>query len=512
MSREGLSMRKVREILRLRLGMGLSARQVASSCKISPSTVNEYERRIKAAGLSWPLPEDLDDAALERIVRASDGNFRHNRPLPDASYLISEMKRAHMTLHLLWLEYRRSQPDGYGYTQFCHYYNQAKAKADVVLRQEHRAGEKLFTDYAGDTLSLTNPRTGEISPVYVFVATLGASNYTYAEGVTSLDLPSWIASHVRALEFLGGVPHIIVPDNTKCAVLRPDRYEPDLNPSFAEMAAHYGTAVIPARVRKPRDKAKVENGVLTVERWILAALRNRRFFSLDEVNEAIGGLLLGLNARKFKAINSTRELLFETIDKPALRPLPATRYTFAEWRSAKVNIDYHISVDKHFYSVPFQLRGQQMDVRLTATTVEVFHKHRRVASHIRSYHEGTATTNPDHMPDSHRRYLEWTPSRIINWASRTGEATAALVERILESKPHPEMGFRSCLGIIRLGKEFGTDRLEAACSRALAARAYSYKSVRSILTSGLDKAPARKAPAQLKLQHANIRGADYYRN
>lgn len=278
------------------------------------------------------------------------------------------------------------------------------------------------------------------------------------------------------------------------------------------MAAHYGTAVIPARVRKPRDKAKVENGVLTVERWILAALRNRRFFSLDEVNEAIGGLLLGLNARKFKAINSTRELLFETIDKPALRPLPATRYTFAEWRSAKVNIDYHISVDKHFYSVPFQLRGQQMDVRLTATTVEVFHKHRRVASHIRSYHEGTATTNPDHMPDSHRRYLEWTPSRIINWASRTGEATAALVERILESKPHPEMGFRSCLGIIRLGKEFGTDRLEAACSRALAARAYSYKSVRSILTSGLDKAPARKAPAQLKLQHANIRGADYYRN
>ena len=312
MSREGLSMRKVREILRLRLGMGLSARQVASSCKISPSTVSEYEKRLKAAGLSWPLPESLDDAALERVVRAREGNFRHNRPLADVSYLISEMKRPHVTLHLLWLEYRESYPDGYGYTQFCHYYNQAKAKADVVLRQEHRAGEKLFTDYAGDTLCLTNPTTGETSPVYIFVATLGASSYTYAEGVRSLDLASWIASHVRALEFFGGVPEIIVPDNTKCAVVRPDRYEPDLNPSFADMAAHYGTAVIPARVRKPRDKAKVESGVLTVERWILAALRNRTFFSLTEVNEAIGQLLERLNARKFKAINSTRKLLFET--------------------------------------------------------------------------------------------------------------------------------------------------------------------------------------------------------
>lgn len=513
MSREGLSMRKVREILRLRLGVGLSTRQVAQSCKLSTSTVSEYEKRFREAGLTWPLPEDMDDVQLERIVRARQENFKHNRPLPDAGYLLSEMKRPHVTLHLLWLEYRESQPDGYGYTQFCHHYNQAKSKADVVLRQEHRAGEKLFTDYAGDTLKLTNSKTGEITPVYIFVATLGASNYTFAEGVTSLELASWIASHVRAFEFFGGVPEIVVPDNTKCAVTRPDRYEPDLNPSFAEMAAHYGTAIIPARVRKPRDKAKVESGVLVVERWILAALRNRTFFSLAEINEAIGELLGRLNTRKFKSVNTTREQLFETLDAPALAPLPATRYTFAEWRSAKVNIDYHISVAKHLYSVPYQLIGEQLDIRMTSTTVEVFYKHRRVASHIRSCREGGVTTKDSHMPDSHRRYLEWTPSRIINWAKRTGPATAALVEKIMQMKPHPEMGFRSCLGIIRLGKDFGTHRLEAACERALRARAYSYKSVKSILASGLDKTPTKEKPGQLTLgQHANIRGADYYRN
>ncbi len=359
MSRKGVSMRKVREILRLRLGGGLSTRQVADSCRVSVGTVSEYERRARAAGLGWPLPADLDDTGLERIVRARECDFRHNRPLPDASYLITEMKRAHVTLHLLWLEYRESLSGGYGYTQFCHYYNQAKAKADLVLRQEHRAGEKLFTDYAGDTLKMVNPKTGEIIPVYVFVAVLGASNYTFAEGVTSLNVASWIGSHVKAFEFFGGVPEIVVPDNTKCAVIRPDRYEPDINPSFAEMAAHYGTAVIPTRVRKPRDKAKVENGVLVVERWIMAALRNRTFFCLTEIAEAIDQLLDRLNTRKFKAVNSTREQLFKTLDAPALKPLPANRYTFAEWRSAKVNIDYHISVAKHLYSVPYQLATEQ---------------------------------------------------------------------------------------------------------------------------------------------------------
>lgn len=512
MSREGLSMRKVREILRLRLGVGLSADKVAKSCKVGKTTVLDYEKRLRQAGLSWPLPDDVDDSFLERVVRTRLEEGMPRRDIPDVGYLISEMRRPHVTLHLLWLEYRESHPDGYGYTQFCHYYSLAKARVDLVLRQEHRAGEKLFTDYAGDTLTLTNPRTGHTRPVYIFVAVLGASNYTFAEAVTSLDVASWIGSHIRAFEFMGGVPEIVVPDNTRCAVIRPDRYEPDLNPSFAEMAAHYGAAIIPARVRRPRDKAKVEAGVQVVERWILATLRNRVFYTLDEINEAISQLLDKLNSRKFKRIDSSRDELFEKLDKPALAPLPQDRYQYAEWRSAKVNIDYHVVVDKHFYSVPHHLVGQQLDVRLTSTTVEVLLKGRRVASHPRSYVTGGYTTCPEHRPKSHQKYLEWTPSRIISWAGRCGPNTAALVAKILERRPHPEQGYRSCLGIIRLADRFSSERVEVAAARALKCNAISYQSVKSILDKGLDRQPIRDAPAYIPAEHANIRGADYYKN
>ena len=510
MSREGLSVRKIKEILRLRIGLGLSTRQVAKSCKISVSTVSEYEKKFREAGLVWPLPEEMDDAALTRLIRARPSNYKHSRVLPDTDYLITEMRKPHVTLHLLWLEYREGFPDGYGYTQFCHFYNEVKKRLDVTLRQHHRAGEKVFTDYAGDTLSIIDSKTGTKRPVYLFVACLGASNYTYAEGVLSMNLPSWIDSHIRAFEFFGGVPEIIVPDNTKCAVIKPDRYEPDLNPEFAEMATHYGAAVIPARVRRPRDKAKVENAVLVAERWIIAALRNRTFFSLVEINEAIGELLDRLNSRKFKAINSTRSELFEKLDRPALRTLPASRYQFAEWKTAKVNIDYHISVAKHFYSVPYQLVGKQLDIRLSAMTIEVLHQNRRVATHIRSYVEGAFTTDATHRPKSHQQYLEWTPSRIISWAGSKGPNIAALVARILETKPHPEMGYRSCLGLIRLADKFGTERVEAAATRALHCNAISYMSVQSILKKGLDRLPLRQAPEYAPVEHANIRGKEYY--
>ena len=510
MSREGLSMRKVREILRLRLQVGLSARQVARSCKVSATTVLEYEKRAREAGLSWPLPEEIDDDRLEHIVRARSGNFTHDRPMPEMDYLLKEMRRSHVTLYLLWIEYRERCPDGYGYTQFCYHYNQARKKLSPTLRQEHKAGERLFTDYAGDTLSFIDPMSGEIIPVYIYVAVLGASNYTYAEGVLSMDLPSWIDSHVRAFEYFGGVPEIVVPDNTKCAVIKPDRYEPDLNPEFAEMTAHYGCAVIPARVKKPRDKAKVEAGVLLVERWILAKLRNRTFFSLHEVNSAIAELLDQLNSRKLKMLSATRRDLFEQLDGPALSPLPQSRYHFGSWHSAKVNIDYHIAVEKHFYSVPHHLVGEQVDVRLTSAMVEILHKNRRIASHIRSYKEGGFTTNPDHRPKSHRKYLEWTPSRIISWAATKGPNTAALVEKILASKPHPEMGYRSCLGIIRLADKYTPERVEAASGRAIRCNAVSYQSVKSILTKRLDRLPLKDAPEYIPPKHTNIRGRDYY--
>ena len=513
MTQEGLSMRKVREILRLRIGCGLSARDVAKSCKVSHSTVLEYHRRAITAGLSWPLPEEMDDAALERIICGPTEVPAGRRDMPEIGYLVSEMKRPHVTLNLLWLEYKDANPDGYQYTQFCHRYRQEKKKLDVVLRQEHRAGEKLFTDYAGDTIVITDPRTGKLTQTYVFVAVLGASSYTYAEATIDMSLPNWIASHIRAFEYFGGVPQIVVPDNTKCAVIKPDRYEPDLNPAFADMTAHYSTAIIPARVRKPRDKAPAEAGVLLVDRWILAALRNRTFFSIHEVNDAIAELLERLNERKFKKMNSSRIELFEKLEKPALRPLPARRYEFLEWKTAKVGIDYHISADKHFYSVPYQLVGEQVDVRLSALTVEILYKNRRVASHTRSYVEGAFTTNPDHRPRSHREHLEWTPSRIINWAKQTGPATAALVRKILACRPHPEAGYRSCLGIIRLSKHYGKQRVEAACLRGLRSNVTSYKSIKSILERGLDSVPAKCESSNLvTIRHANVRGSEYYKN
>lgn len=512
MPRREVSMRNAREVLRLRLGCGLSVRQVASSCGVSTSTVSEYEKRIREAGLGWPLPENIDDEALERLVRSGQPTGP-SRSLPDINYIVTELAKSHVTLNLLWLEYRETNPDGYGYTQFCHWIKENRAKLDVTLRHFHKAGEKVFTDYAGDTLSIVDPRTGEIVPVYMFVACLGASNYTYAEGVLSMSEASWISSHINAFEYFGGVPQIVVPDNTKCAVIKPDRYEPDINPSFSEMAAHYGTAVIPARVRKPRDKAKVENAVLVAERWIIASLRNRRFYSIHELNDAIAELLEKLNARKFKMIASSRVELFNKTDKPALGPLPSIRYVYGQWKKATVNIDYHIAIEKHFYSVPYQFSRKQVDVRISATTVEVFFNNTRIASHVRSLVEGDFSLNPEHMPKSHKEHLEWTPSRIINWARNTGPATAELVEKILESRPHPEMGYRSCLGIIRLSKKYPIERMEAAAKRALAIHSYSCKSVKSILEKGLDRKPLEK---QLELipatNHANIRGPEYYRN
>lgn len=511
MARKGLSMRKVREILRLRWELGLSVHKVAKSCKVSPSTVLEYERRAQAADLSWPLTEGMDDGELEQLLAGSPAPVSDRRGLPEVAYLLEEMRQPHVTLMLLWMEYKAAHPDGYQYTQFWRHYQEGKKRLEVALRQEHRAGEKLFSDYSGDSLRLTDPHTGEVKEVPVFVAVLGASNYTYAEAAPDMTLPHWIGAHIRALEYFGGATQIIVPDNTRTAVLHPDRYEPDLNPAFAGMAAHYGTVVIPTRVRKPRDKAKAEAAVLVVERWIIAALRKRTFFSLAEMNAAIRELLERINGRLCKGFNASRRQLFERLDRPALRPLPATRYEFLEWRSAKVGIDYHISLDKHHYSVPYQLVGQQVEVRLSPGTVEVLHRNRRVASHLRSSRIGGFTTCAAHMPKSHQRYLEWTPSRIVRWAERTGPQTAALVQRILAAKPHPEMGYRSCLGLIRLGKQYSPERLEAACARALQINALSYRNVKSILQHGLDQAAPPRPQLSLALpEHVNLRGRAYY--
>jgi len=502
-------MRKVREVLRLHFGAGLSARQIAASCNLGRSTVGEYLQRAQEAGLSWPLPESMDDTRLEAALFkrpiCSD-----TRPLPDMNYLHTEMRRKGVTLQRLWCEYKESYADGYQYTQFCEYYRRSQEKLDISLRKEHRAGERMFVDWAGPAVSLVDRNTGEVTFASIFVAVLGASSLTYVEAFLSKALANWILAHIHAFEYFGGVPEIVVEDNLKTGVTKPCRYEPEINPIYQDMASYYGTAIIPGRVKKPRDNAKAEVGVLLVERWILAALRNRTFFGVEELNTAILELLERLNNKKFKKLPYSRRELFDAVERPALKPLPSERYPFVQWKTAKVNIDYHIEVDRHFYSVPYQLVNEQVDIRLGTHLVEVLFKNNRVASHVRSYLPGRATTCPEHRPKSHREYLEWTPSRIIAWAEKTGPNTAKLVEAIMAGKPHPEQGYRACLGIIRLGDKYTPERLEAACKRSLTIKAHSYKSVKSILKTGLEQAPLASKTLTPGLTHENIRGPEYY--
>jgi len=427
-------------------------------------------------------------------------------------YLHKELKRKGVTLQLLWYEYKENHPEGYQYSQFCELYRRWASKLDLSLRQEHRAGEKLFVDYAGDTIPLINPQTGEITQAQLFIAVLGASNYTFVEGSHSQELSCWINSHIHAFEYFGGVTEILVSDNLKSGVSKACRYEPELNPTYHDMAQHYCTSIIPARPARPKDKAKAEAGVLMAQRWILAALRNRTFFSLEELNQAIREKLTLLNNRKFQKLDTSRAELFKAIEKPALKPLPAQPYEFARWKKATVNIDYHIEYERHCYSVPYQLVREQVELRITASIVEVLFKNKRVASHRRSYRKGGFTTDKAHRPKSHQKYLEWTPSRIIRWAGENGPHTRQLVTQIIESKPHPEQGYRSCLGIIRLAKKYSPQRLEAACRRALSIKAFSYKSVNSILKNKLDQqALPFEEPAPTKtVPHPNIRGSGYY--
>ena len=513
MPRPHLAMRKIREILRLALGEGLSRRQVGMSLGVPFTTVADHLRRAEQAGLSWPLPQDLDDGGLEALLFPRGPAPARVRPLPDWHQIHKELRRPGVTLMLLWLEYKERHRDGYAYSQFCLRYRNFQQTIDLVMRQEHRAGEKLFVDFPGQTLPIYDRRSGGISlQAELFVAVLGASNYLYAEALPSQELAHFVGAHVHAFEFFGALPRIVVCDNLRSGVTKAHRYEPDVNATYEEMAAHYGVAIIPTRPYKPRDKAKVEAGVLLAERWILARLRNERFHSVAEANASIEKLVTWINDRPFKKMPGSRRSLFEELERPVMRRLPEARYEFAKWKlGVKVNIDYHVEYDGHYYSVPHQLVGKRVDLRAGTGVVEVFLSHRRVASHLRSYLQGRYVTDPAHMPESHRRHLEWTPSRIIAWAGKTGPSTAELVELILASRPHPEQGYRSCLGIVRLGGRYGKDRLEAASARALSVRALSYKSVESILKHGLDRqALPEKRPERVHPRHDNLRGATYY--
>ena len=505
-------MRKIKEVLRLKWAQGLSNRQIATACGIGRPTVSEYLRRAAEAGLEWPLPADLDEARLEQLLFPPPPDLpAESRGIPDWQYIHRELKHKSVTLFLLWQEYRQAHPDGYQYSWFCEHYRSWQGKLDVVMRQDHRAGEKLFVDYAGQTVPVVDRATGEVREAQVFVAVLGASNYTYAEATWSQSLPDWIGSHVRTFRFLGGVPEVVVPDNLRSGVSKAHRYEPDINPTYQDMASHYGVAVLPARVRRPRDKAKAENGVLVVERWILAALRHRQCFSLAELNAAIHELLDKLNQRPFRKLPGCRRDHFEQLDRPALQPLPDEAYVYAEWKKARVHIDYHVAIDGHYYSVPCALIKREVEVRITRNTVECFHRGNRVASHRRSEQKGRHTTVPAHMPESHRQSGEWSPERLTQWAAKTGPATEKLIRTVLASRKHPQQAYRSCLGILRLGKTYGDERLEAACRRALTLGSCRYKSLESILKHRLDEQPLEEQQElSLPDTHDNIRGPAYY--
>lgn len=511
MATERLTMRNLREILRQKLALKRSNREAARAVGVSASTVSTAASRVKVLGLTWDDVCRLDDAALDERMYGPPGGGRKDRPVPDLPYLHMELRRPGVTLQLLHVEYLEQNPTGYRYTTFCELYRGWCAQQRLSMRQVHIAGDKLFIDYSGKKPRVIDPETGEFVEVELFVAVLGASNYTYAEATRTQGVSDWIASNVRALDFFGGVPAAEVPDQLKSAVTVPCRYDPGIQKTYDEFATHYGTTILPARPYKPRDKAKVEVGVRIAQRWILARIRNQVFFSLAELNERIRELIDELNRYVMRGYGASRRDLFERLERPALQPLPDQPFQYAEWKKVQLNIDYHLEFDHHYYSALHRLRGQELWVRATGATVEIFHLGKRVAAYARSFARGRHTTRIEHMPVAHREQVEWTPSRIVSWAKTVGPNVALFAETIIQVRRHPQWGYRSCLGIFRLAKKYEANRVDAACARALTAGALSYRHVASILKHGLDRAAALDVSSRgPSIVHGNVRGRDYY--
>ena len=499
-------MRKVRELLRLKFDLGLSDRKIATSLGVARSTVSEGLKRAAAAGIAWPLPAEFDDAALEARLYPPKAVVSE-LPLPDFAEVERELARPGVTRKLLWQEYKAEQPEGLQYSAFCDHLRAFRSQASPVMRFEHCAGEKCFVDYAGQTVGIVDRQTGEIKEAQIFVAVLGCSNYTFAEASLTQSLPDWLGSHVRALEFFGGVPGAFVPDNLKSGVLKPHRYDPDLNRAYAEFAAHYGTAILPTRVKKPRDKAKVKSGVLIVERWILARLRNRTFFSIAELNVVIAELLTELNGQAFQKLEGSRLSRFRELDAPALKVLPERAYEYAQWKFAKVHPDYHIEVERACYSVPYRHIGRRVEVRITARMIEIFLEQRLIASHARLFRRGARSTIDAHRPHQHRAVIETTIERLLERAQAIGPAVAAVLKAQFQRKLHPEAALRSAQGILRLAHDFTPEALASACERALELKVFNYRSLRALIKT---PAPETDDAKQLTLVHDNLRGPDYF--
>lgn len=505
-----LSVLKIREILRLRLCEGRSYAEIAASCRLSKGAVSKYLNRAVEAGINATQLNELDEDGVRTLLSHKNAP-KSIRPMPDFAGIHQELQKKNVTLSLLWEEYKHEHPHGYQYSQFCEHYRTWRRHLKCSMRQVHKAGEKMFVDYAGSTVPIYDRPTGKVVfNASIFVACLGASHYTFAEASPDQSLKSWINSHVRCFEFFKGVPQIAVVDNLKSGVSKACRYEPDLNPTYAEMAAHYGITVLPARVRKPQDKSKVESSVGIVGRWILARLRKRRFLSLAELNRAIAELLVDLNERSFQKIPGSRKSRYEDVDRPALSSLPKDPYRLHYWKQVRVHVDYHVEVEKCYYSVPYQFIGQKLDARYTDRIVEIFSKNKRIASHTRSHMIGGCITTDSHMPAHHREYKNWSPERFMNWARKIGPAAEQGVHGLLHSRRHVYQSYRSCLGILNLSKTYSNAQLEAACARDLEINAFSYKSIKSILKNNLIERPAVAEKPAPDIRHKNIRGENYF--
>lgn len=506
MTQERLSLRKIREVLRLKYEIGLSNRAIARACQVSNSTVGEYIARAEQAGLGWPLSEDASEEDLyQKLFPEGEKPVISERPVPNWEEIHRELSRRGVTLTLLWQEYREKYPDGYGRTQFFEHYQYWNRAHTTSMRLPHKGGEVMEVDYAGMTVPITDPETGEITPAQVFVAVLPASSYVYAEIQPSQELNHWLAGHVRAFAFFGGTPKILRPDNLKSGVKKPNYYEPDLNPSYQELAEHYHVAVLPARVRKPKDKAHAENGVQNVERWVLAPLRNHTFFSIAEANRAIASLVEALNQKEMQHLGKSRRQLFEELDQPTLLSLPEHSYEFARWKNARVNIDYHVAFEGHYYSVPHTLVGQEVRIRATERMLEIFHRGQQVAIHPLSNVQGRFSTCPDHMPSHHRFVLNTDSDWLLREAAKVGPQTAAYITALLRSRPYPQQAFRTCLGVLDLARKHPQTHIELACQRLLPAHLLTYQDLKSELEHFSNEVSTNPLPA-----HENVRGDTYY--
>lgn len=504
-----LTMRHLRQMLRL-AGDGISTREIAQTLGLARSTVQDNLKRAAAAGLTWPLPSELSDDALENrlFARAGVKPGRRRLPEPNWAQLAQDLKKPGVTLMILWEEYRAVHAAGYGYSRFCELFRSFERRLSPTMRQEHVAGDKVFVDYSGKKLSIVDPVTGEVREAEIFVAVLGASGFTYAETTWTQSLPDWIGAHGRMFSYFGGVPRLIVPDNLKSGVNHASFYDPEINRSYAMMASHYGVGILPARPRRPKDKAKVENGVRFAQSCILGRLRRQTFFSLAEANAAIAAALDRINDHVMRRLGVSRRQLFETVERPALGSLPAQDYEFAEWRMARVATDYHVEFKSFFYSVPHDLIRQQVDIRATDRTIEIFHRGKRVAVHQRRYGGRRYGTHPEHMPSSHRRYAQWTPDRFRQWAASIGPETEGLIIAVLANRPHPEQGFRTCLGILRLYRDLSRERAEVISARAIEIGGLTCKSVAALIANHRSPQPAT-APGAI-IDHANLRGSGYF--